>query len=188
VTHARGGRLRTVLLAASLAVAAGAGLLLLRERQGRLQAVERVALLQAQLRDAREAVRSHEERLRDAEQKLAFLQARTVQLVNLKATAAGAEAAGRILWDQERRAWLFFAFHLPPPPPDKDYQLWFLVKGDGAPQPVSAGLATPLPTGDLEAQVSLPQGLPEVAGAAVTLEPKGGVEKPTSQPVLVGTI
>lgn len=153
--HGRGGSY--LLLSASLCAALSAGGLYLREHR-RLQALrkERVALLD-RLRQAREQGGQSEQRLAEQEKSLQYLRARSMQVVTLKSPHKGGEAAagtalGRILWDQDHRAWLFVAFQLPPPPPDKDYQLWFLTRGpEGETVPVSAGLVSVLPTGELEA-------------------------------------
>ena len=103
-------------------------------------------------------------------------------------TEEAQQAMGRILWDRDHRAWLFLAFQLPAAPADKDYQLWFLVKGGEAPQPVSAGLVHTTGAGEFSADVQLPPELGEITAAALTLEPKGGSEKPTTDPLLVGEI
>jgi anti-sigma-K factor RskA len=72
---------------------------------------------------------------------------------------------------------LFVARDLPPAPGDDVYQLWFL-DGD---RPVSAGTFE----AD-EGRVVLRTGtsLEGVSGAAVTIEPPGGSEQPTTDPIL----
>lgn len=200
---ARRGPLLPLALAASLCAAAGLGALLAREHRLRQGSEQELALAKARLGEQGQMTASLEGRLQEAERQLRFVHARSVQLVSLTPPSEAQEgASGRILWDQERRAWLFLAFRLPPPPPDRDYQLWFLVKdgkaeqkGEGkegpAPRPVSAGVARILPTGELEISLTLPPDLgggEAVKAAALTLEQKGGAERPTSDPVLYGQI
>ncbi|PWH07346.1 hypothetical protein DEO23_01475 [Brachybacterium endophyticum] len=63
-----------------------------------------------------------------------------------------------------------------PAPSGRDYQVWSLAKGKAA----SAGLLRPGENGD--ARVLVPADAAD--GAAVTLEPSGGSEQPTSDPFL----
>lgn len=78
---------------------------------------------------------------------------------------------------QETGGALFVARDLPRAPGDDIYQLWFL----GGEQPVSAGTFEAS-----EGRVVLRTGLSleGVSGAAVTVEPPGGSDQPTSDPVL----
>ncbi|MCS6912610.1 MAG: anti-sigma factor [Myxococcales bacterium] len=184
VTQRRWGALA---LGATICAAMGLGAIALREHRLRVSGEQQVALLRARLEDAEARAHSQALRLAEAEGRLRFLFARSMQLVPLTPPSeTEAEASGRILWDQERRAWLFLAFRLPPPPADRDYQLWFLVKGPGGNRPRSAGLARPLPTGDLELSVQIPPDIGDIVAAALTLERKGGSDRPTTDPVLYG--
>jgi anti-sigma-K factor RskA len=87
----------------------------------------------------------------------------------------GGGAAAAVV--QERGGALFVARDLPQAPGDDIYQLWFL----GGEQPVSAGTFEAS-----EGRVVLRTGLSleGVSGAAITVEPPGGSEQPTTEPVL----
>lgn len=64
-----------------------------------------------------------------------------------------------------------------PPIPDHDYQLWMI--DDAA--PVSAGVLQPQ-HGRITAQV---QDVPDGASMAITVEPPGGSDQPTTEPIVV---
>jgi anti-sigma-K factor RskA len=90
----------------------------------------------------------------------------------------GGGAAAAVV--QETGAALFVARDLPRAPGDDIYQLWFL----GGEEPVSAGTFEAS-----EGRVVIRTGLSleGVVGAAVTIEPPGGSDQPTSDPVLSST-
>jgi anti-sigma-K factor RskA len=87
----------------------------------------------------------------------------------------GGGAAAAVV--QEDGGSLFVARDLPRPPGDDIYQLWFL----GGEEPVSAGTFEAS-----EGRVVLRTDLSfeGVSGAAVTIEPPGGSDQPTTEPVL----
>jgi len=87
----------------------------------------------------------------------------------------GENAAAALV--QERGGALFVARDLPRAPGDDVYQLWFL----GGDLPVSAGTFE-ASEGRVELRTGL--SLEGVTGAAVTIEPAGGSEQPTTDPVL----
>jgi predicted anti-sigma-YlaC factor YlaD len=186
------GAFGTFLLAASFCLFVGSALLLVREHRRLLQSESERAGLAQKVLALTESAKVEEQRLAEVRKEQQFLHARNVELVNLQPPAGSAEeapqATGRILWDKDHRAWLFLGFQLPAAPADKDYQLWFLVKGPEAAQPVSAGLLRTTADGEVLADIQVPPDLGEITAAALTLEPKGGSEKPTSQPLLLGHI
>lgn len=69
---------------------------------------------------------------------------------------------------------------LPAPPPGKQYEAWVIRGGS----PVRAGLA-PQREGFIAVNLTVPVAPGDIA--AVTLEVAGGVDKPTSDPVAVGS-
>jgi anti-sigma-K factor RskA len=78
-----------------------------------------------------------------------------------------------LYWDKKTKKAYIMIHHLAGQPEEKDYQLWALVDG----QPHSVGTFKPGP--DKSQPIALPN-VPEGATIfAVTLEKKGGVEKPT---------
>ncbi|MGH7905978.1 MAG: anti-sigma factor domain-containing protein [Candidatus Binataceae bacterium] len=91
-------------------------------------------------------------------------------------------AAAIIAVSPSSRAALIQAFGLPPTPPGKTYELWWITKEHG---PVPAGLFSASGKAVLAAVVPPPKGQ-HVMLAAVTLEPAGGTAKPTGAMYLKG--
>jgi hypothetical protein len=95
------------------------------------------------------------------------------------------EASAKVVWDTTRQTWVIYIFNLPPPPTDKQYQLWY-VKGDAK---ISAAVFDTNPTGEQVLRLDLPPDVVKgLAATAVTLEPKGGSPQPTSNLYLLGSI
>jgi anti-sigma-K factor RskA len=119
----------------------------------------------------------------DHERLLTLLTSPTVQIVTLTGTAHAPMAGARLLWETRRGAWTVLAQNLPTLPAGKAYQLWFLTAG------------TPIPAGTFQLdalrrgsiQAALPVGRSDITGAAVSLEPAGGVPQPTGPIVLAAT-
>jgi anti-sigma-K factor RskA len=78
---------------------------------------------------------------------------------------------------------VFQAAGLPATPPGKTYELWWITKEHG---PVAAGLFQAEDGHPVVAPVSLPPAGEHVLLSAVTLEPAGGVNKPTGAMYLKG--
>jgi len=118
----------------------------------------------------------------DHERLLAFLTLPEVKIVALAGTPHAPNAGARLLWDTTRGEWTVILHDLPPLPPGKVYQLWLLTAGS----PIPSGTFQP----DLQSrgviQAQLPHGRADIAGAAVSLEPEGGVPQPTGQIILAG--
>jgi anti-sigma-K factor RskA len=75
---------------------------------------------------------------------------------------------------------------MPPPPADKEYQGWFMTEREG---PVSAGLFVPDQTGTGMVLAQSPSKFfGEISAAAVTLEPTGGLPKPSGAMYLRGSL
>jgi anti-sigma-K factor RskA len=104
----------------------------------------------------------------------------------LQKAKLGVSTQGHVLWNERKKAWLFYAFGMPQPPEGKEYQVWFMTEKEG---PVSAGLFTPDQTGMgvvLAEPPSMRYG--NVVAAAVTLEPAGGLPKPSGDMYLRGPL
>jgi len=109
----------------------------------------------------------------------AILTAPDLVRINLASTAANGSSA-QVLWSRTRGL-VLSGSRLPAAPPDSTYQLW-LVTGT---QSISAGLFVPDAVGRASLVVDAPPKVPgPVAGAAVTIEPKGGRLTPSGQPLL----
>lgn len=97
-------------------------------------------------------------------------------------------ASAKVFWDTQRNEWVMYIFNLPAAPANKDYQLWYIKKDKNA-LPVSAKVFGTDANGRTELHISVPQEVvPNLAATAVTLEKKGGSDKPTSNLYLVGAI
>jgi anti-sigma-K factor RskA len=169
-------------LAAGVLVAVGLGLEVRDLRAALAAAQQQVARLESALAGAAQERAELARELAAAERTLGELTARETRTVALAATGPLPEASARAFLDPEGRRLLLVVYELPPPPPGQSYQLWVIVGGE----PVSAGVF------DVEAGVARHQAsaLPSIEGPvtiAVTIEPAGGVPKPTGPIVLAGS-
>ena len=113
-----------------------------------------------------------------------FLQAPDVRLVRLEGLAASPQASGRLLWNPVTGTGILLARGLPQLSQDQVYELW----GIAGTEPVPAGLFTVDENGRATVRTpSLPPGKTFDA-FAVTLEPAGGVLKPTGPMHLLGKL
>lgn len=104
----------------------------------------------------------------------------------LQKAKLGVSTQGHVLWNERTKTWVFYSFGMPPPPPGKEYQVWFMTEREG---PVSAGLFTPDQTGTGVLLTKPPSRLfGEIKAAAVTLEPAGGLPKPSGEMYLRGSL
>lgn len=108
----------------------------------------------------------------------------TTRIVALKGVETP-QANAKVVWDTRQQAWKIYILDLPAPPPDKDYQLWYVTKD----QKVSASVFRTDPSGRKILELTLPpQVVNGLAATAVTLEPKGGSAQPTGSFYLMGQI
>jgi anti-sigma-K factor RskA len=168
--------------AASLAaaVALGAYALQLRGRvsdlEARLtQAIERAALSESQIADARGTASR-------AESTLAVLIAPDLARIDLQGQPAAPAASARAFWSRSRGL-VLSGSNLPPLPARRTYQLWVITAD---PAPISAGLLMPDQDGRVIAMFQTPPDMAKPAAMAITLEPEGGVPAPTGDKYLVG--
>lgn len=123
--------------------------------------------------------------VREVKQLRQVLSTSDVQVGSLRPVQSGIAARGHFFWNADSKAWLFYIFDVPVPPVGKEYQVWFITKKEG---PVSAGLFTPdqADTGRVVA-TSPPQPFGKISAVAVTLEPAGGLPKPSGEIYLRGS-
>ena len=103
--------------------------------------------------------------------------------VALASTGTLPDASARAFLDPEGRRLLLVVYDLPPPPPGQSYQLWVILGGE----PVSAGVFDVGPGGRARHEAA---SLPPIEGPvtiAVTVEPAGGLPKPSGPMVLAGS-
>lgn len=146
---------------------------------------------EAELKKVRDALAERERdaaslrtALAAAEGSLALLQKPGLSLVRLKQTPDAQPAEGHVLISPSGKA-LFYAFDLTPLPAGKVYELWWITENEG---PVDAGLFQPDATGIGQIEAAVPTGAGAIKAAAVTIEPEGGVQKPTGPMVLLGNV
>jgi hypothetical protein len=150
----------------------------------------RIAVLEAELRDAREQVQLSQRQIADArtvaagaQSAVAVLTAPDVARVDLAGQQIAPGASGRAFWSRSR-GMVFNASNLPQLPAGRVYQLWVIPNG----APISAGLLTPDAQGSISEMIQTPPTIPQPVAMAVTIEPAGGVPAPTGDKYLVGTL
>lgn len=129
-------------------------------------------------RDA--ALRRAEDLSRDlAVARTALALAPSPEAVPLAGLAAAPQARGRVFVDRAGARAVFVARGLPALPEDRTYQLWRIVDG----QPLPAGLL------DATEGAVIVEGVGATPGEvwAVTVEPRGGVEAPSGEMVLLSS-
>jgi hypothetical protein len=72
---------------------------------------------------------------------------------------------------------------LPPPPPGKEYELWWIGSKSG---PLRAAVFAPTAHGDATVASTLPPTGEQLLASAITLEPAGGLDKPSGAMYLKG--
>jgi len=99
--------------------------------------------------------------------------------------AAGEPQApsGRMYWNASQGQWIFFAHHLQPLRPGRDYQLW-VITPEG---PRAADVFKVDAEGHAVVRMKHDIAPDQVRAVAVTEEPEGGLPKPSGTPFLVGT-
>jgi anti-sigma-K factor RskA len=143
----------------------------------------------AELRQLADSLRTRVAQLESelSEQRLlvATLTSSDVRVVNLAGQGATPGARARIFWDEPQRRWLIYVRDLPPVPSDRTYQLWFVPRTGN---PVSAATFNTDTSGSAVSEIAVPDALPELAAAAVTTEPAGGLPQPTGAFALLGSL
>jgi anti-sigma-K factor RskA len=169
---------RPLPFAAGLALAAGLAWLLV------LQATTRSELEETQRRLDQALAR-----LDDAQVALARERATTRLLaapeavsVALQGTKAAPEARAKVAYEPSSGDAILFAADLPPPPPGKGYQLWF-ISGDRPPLPGKVFVTDRSGRGELSDRI--PTEARKSPVFAVTIEPASGVPSPTGPILLI---
>ena len=111
------------------------------------------------------------------------LSAPDLRLTRLQSLAPAPGAGAIIAFSADNKSAVLQATGLPPTPPSKTYELWWITKEHG---PVAAGLFQAKEGQPMIASVSTPPAGEHVLLGAVTLEPAGGVSKPTGEMYLKG--
>jgi anti-sigma-K factor RskA len=170
-------------LAASVLAAIGLGLEARDLRRALESARTTIASLEERLGGESEERQRLARQLAAAETTLADLTARATRTVALAGTGPAPEASARAYLDPESQRLVLVVYQLPPPPPGRSYQLWVISGGE----PVSAGVFDVKPGGDTRYATTAAPPLEGPVTIAVTLEPEGGVPKPSGPMVLAGS-
>jgi hypothetical protein len=115
---------------------------------------------------------------------VADLTAQQTRVVALAGAGPAPAAAGRAYLDPESRRLVLMVYELPPLPAGQSYQLWVISEGE----PISAGVFEITPAGTTRYETTALS--PELSGPltiAVTIEPQGGLPKPSGPIVLAGS-
>jgi anti-sigma-K factor RskA len=110
----------------------------------------------------------------------------TLQMVAMNSDTQP-KARGVVAWDRDHGQWHVAVFNLAPPPPGKEYELWFVPQGQGK-NPVRSKTFTVDSAGSASLIVQVPTDIGPIAAAAITMENAGGVDVPTPPLQLVGAV
>jgi hypothetical protein len=132
-------------------------------------------LLQVQVTDLRKASQQQS-------QLVALVQSPAVKVLTLDG-AAQKGARAQVFWDEQSRQWHVYASNLNRLDRDKTYELWFITTDQ---KKIPAGTFTADANGNASTIVKVPADIGQIALAAITDEPAGGVPQPTGQIQLVG--
>jgi hypothetical protein len=92
-------------------------------------------------------------------------------------------ARGQVLWDRDNKQWRVSVSNLGPTAAGREYELWFIPAGG---TPIRSKTFTVAGDGASTIVVPVPAGVGELATAAITDEPIGGVDAPTGKVHLAG--
>jgi hypothetical protein len=165
--------------ATALIAAALAGVAIL------VPARHQIEFLRGEVRSAEDAARSFNARAARAEQKLRALGSPATRVFAMGPAGPQPEATARIFWDASSGTWQVFFSKMKATAPGRTYQLWFITPSQAK---VSAGVFAVDAAGNAVVDVAIPKDLGEIAVAAVTEEPEGGVPQPTGAIQLVGKL
>lgn len=131
--------------------------------------------------------RSEVELLRAAQEEVfALTSAENLRHSTLASTESGSDnVLANLLWEDNAQTALLTTANLPALPANQTYQLW-LIGEDG--QPVSAGIFRIDENGIGSLIVNLPDAPQAFQAIAISQEPAGGSEQPTTSPLALGEL
>ena len=132
--------------------------------------------------DLKEQLRKESAASAELAQINSVLSAPVARVLQLEGQEPAPSSSAIVYWDVQGNRWVVTA-DLPPPPEGKVYQLWFVTPA----AKISAGLIHPDQAGHGFIALQVPPDIGPLAAAAITLEPEGGSEQPTSAIYVVGT-
>jgi anti-sigma-K factor RskA len=105
------------------------------------------------------------------------------RVVRLAGLAASPSANGTVALNHSQGTAMLEVNGLPPTPDDKQYEVWWIGEKQG---PLRAGMFEPSSNGATIVSLDLPPVGEVVLASAITLEPRGGVDKPSGAMYLKG--
>lgn len=138
--------------------------------------------LQMQLNDLKQDNRqlaAASDRVEQQERALVLLSSPDMRRVELTSSGPAAGTMASYAWSRSSGKGVLMCSKMPPPPEGQTYQLWIIRDG----RPISAGVFRPDDEGFVVFVVDLTADGP-ISGYSVTIEPEGGSEQPTADPVL----
>jgi len=103
-------------------------------------------------------------------------------LVDLKGVAPNKDAFAKIVLNPKIDFAVAYVYRMPPPPDDKEYQLWIELDGE----PVSIGVFKVGEDGQALLKLQSISDPMSIQSFQVTIEPKGGLAKPSGMQYLMG--
>jgi hypothetical protein len=168
-------------LAASLAfVALIISLIMLWNRYNAMR--QEVARVSTRLSEAQSEAAREREALARQREVTELIAARDAQVTTLAGTEMAKTARAKFVFDRKSGRAMLMAYDLPPAPAGKEYQLWFIEEGKS---PMPGSVFTTDASGHAEMREQVPMEGRNAKVFAVTLEPAGGTNAPTSKPYLV---
>ena len=155
------------------------------QRQVVIRTRNQLTAAQDTLQRLTQELAAKEEDLRALRAALAVVEEPGLQLAHLKQTPTAPPVEGHLLISATSGRALFYGFALPAAPPGKVYELWWITEREG---PVDAGVFQPDAKGLGRVEATVPTEAGAIKASAVTIEPAGGVAKPTGPMILLGDV
>ncbi|MBI4751994.1 MAG: anti-sigma factor [Acidobacteria bacterium] len=138
---------------------------------------------QSQVRESQQQLAQVQRELLQEREKAAWLASPQAVNARLLGTKESPAAQAKLSYDPQTGRTVLIVYNLPPPPPGKAYQLWFIADG----VPVSGGVFKIDQRGKAEMEGQVPNPGRSASLFAVTLEPEQGVPSPTGEKYLLST-
>jgi anti-sigma-K factor RskA len=170
-------------LAASLAfIALVISLVLLWNRYNTMR--QEMARLSDQLSQSQGELTRERQTLAREREARELISAPDARIMMLSGTEMAKSAHAKFVLDRKSGRAMLMAYELPPAPAGKTYQLWFIMEGK---PPMPGHVFSTDNAGHAELSEQLPAEARGATSFAVTLEPQGGTNAPTSPPYLLTT-
>jgi anti-sigma-K factor RskA len=154
------------------------------ENSSRLAALEmQERALASQLEDRNRELATLRDRISVSGRLTQAVLAPDARIIRLGPLPPAPDASGIVAVAPARNQAVLQVAGLPQPPPGKEYELWWIGSKSG---PVKAALFAPAAHGEATVASTLPPPGEQLLASAITLEPAGGVDKPTGAMYLKG--